>query len=68
MNIQIDKKLVHRSDLETAILLSFQWKSLNYTAVNFFSNKLSTLTAGKIHHLYKNRIYIVNKFEKIKIN
>ena len=46
MNIQIDKFL-HRSDLETTILAYFASKSLNYTAINFFLQKLSTLTIAK---------------------
>ena len=42
LNIQIDKFVCH-SDLETTILAYFPSKSLNYTAINFISQKLSTL-------------------------
>ena len=51
MNIQIEK-FVYRSDLETTILLHqiayFLSKRLNYTAINLFFKKMSTLTFAKI--------------------
>ena len=43
LNTQIDK-FVYRSDLETTIFAYFPSKSLNYTAINLFLQKLSTLT------------------------
>ena len=46
LNIQIDK-FVYHSDLETAILAYFPSKSLNYTAINLFLQKLSNLTIVK---------------------
>ena len=46
VNIQIDK-LVHRSDSETTNLASLPSKSLNYTAINFFLQKMSNLTIAK---------------------
>ena len=46
LNIQTDK-FVYRSDLETTTLLSFPSKSLNHTAINSFSQKLSNLTIPK---------------------
>ena len=46
LNIQIDK-FVYHSDLETTILAYFPSKSLNYTAINLFLQKLSTLTIVK---------------------
>ena len=46
MNVQIDK-FVYRSDLETTNLAYFPSKSLNYTAINFFLQKFSTLTIVK---------------------
>ena len=41
LNIQIDK-FVYRSDLETTIRAYFPSKSLNYTVMNLFLQKLST--------------------------
>ena len=46
LNIQIDK-FVYHSDSETTILAYFPSKSLNYTAINLFLQKLSTLTILK---------------------
>ena len=46
LKIQIDK-FVYRSDLETTILGYFPSKALNYTAINLFLQKLSTLTIAK---------------------
>ena len=46
LNIQIDK-FVYHSDLETTILAYFPSKNLNYTAINLFLRKLSTLTSAK---------------------
>ena len=46
LNIQIDK-FVDRSDLETTILAYFPSKSLNYTAINLFIQKLSASTIAK---------------------
>ena len=46
MNIQTDK-FVHRSDLETTTVGYFPSKSLNYTAMNLFLQKFSTLTIAK---------------------
>ena len=46
LNTHIDK-FVYRSDLETKILACFPSKSLNYTAINLFLPKLSTLTIAK---------------------
>ena len=46
LNIQVDK-FVYRSDLETTILAFFPSKCLNYTAINLFLQKLSTLTIAK---------------------
>ena len=46
LNIQIDK-FVYPSDLETTALTYFPSKSLNYTAINLFLQKLSTLTIAK---------------------
>ena len=46
LNIPIDK-FVYHSDLETTILAYFPSKSLNYTAINFFLQNLSTLTIVK---------------------
>ena len=46
LNTHIDK-FVYRSDLETKILALFPSKSLNYTAINFFLQKMSTLTIAK---------------------
>ena len=46
LNIQIDK-FVRLSELETTILAYFPSKSLNYTAINLFSQKLSTLAIVK---------------------
>ena len=46
LNIQKDG-FVYRSDLETIILAYFPSKSLNYTAINLFLQKLSTLTIVK---------------------
>ena len=43
MNIQIDN-IVYDSDLETLILAYFPSKSVNYTAIDFFLQKFSTLT------------------------
>ena len=43
LNIQIGK-FDYRSDLETAVLAYFPTKSLKYTAINLFSQKLSVLT------------------------
>ena len=43
---QIDK-FVYRSDLETTNLAYFPSKSLNYTAINLFLQKLSTVTIAK---------------------
>ena len=42
-SIQIDK-FVYHSVLETTILAFYPSKSLNYTAIKFFLQKLSTLT------------------------
>ena len=44
--IQIHK-FIYRSDLETTFLAYFPSKSLNYTALNLFLQKLSTLTMAK---------------------
>ena len=41
-------KFVYHSDLEATILAYFPSKSLNYTAINLFLQKLSTLTIGKV--------------------
>ena len=46
LNIQIDK-FVYHSDLETTNLAYFPSKSLNYTTINSFLQKLSTLTIVK---------------------
>ena len=46
LNIQVDK-FVYHSDLETKILAYFLSKNLNYTAINSFLQKLSTLTIVK---------------------
>ena len=46
LNIQIDQ-FVYRFILETTVLVFFQWKSLNYTAIILFLQKLSTLTFAK---------------------
>ena len=46
LNNQIDK-FAYRSDFETTILAYFPSKSLNYTAINFFSQNMSTLTIAK---------------------
>ena len=46
LKIQIDKFFYH-SDLETTILAYFPSKCLNYTAINSFLQKLSTLTIVK---------------------
>ena len=46
LNIQIDK-FVYHSNLETTILAYFPSKILNYTAMNLFLQKLSTLTIVK---------------------
>ena len=46
--IQIDK-FVYHSHLETTILAYFPSKSLNYTAINLFLQKLSTLTIVKFN-------------------
>ena len=43
LNLQIHK-FVYRSDLETTILAYFPSRSLNNTAINLFSEKLSNLT------------------------
>ena len=45
-SIQIDN-FVYHSDLETTILAYFPSKSLNYSAINLFLRKLSTLTIAK---------------------
>ena len=45
--MQIDK-FVNGFHLETTILVYFPSKSLNYTAINLFLRKLSTLTIAKI--------------------
>ena len=37
-------KYVHHSHLETTILVYFPSQSLNYTAIDLFLQKLSTLT------------------------
>ena len=47
LNIQIDK-FVYRSDLEATILAFFRSKSSNYTAINLFLQKLSTLMIAKV--------------------
>ena len=46
LNIQVDKFFYH-SDLETTILAYFPSNCLNYTAINSFLQKLSTLTIVK---------------------
>ena len=46
LNIQTDK-FVYRSDLETTITAYFPSISLNYTAINLFLQKLSTLINAK---------------------
>ena len=46
LNTQLDK-FVYRSDLETTDLAYFRSKNLNYTAIKFFLQKLSTLTIAK---------------------
>ena len=46
LNIHIDK-ILFPSNLETTILTSFSSKSLNYTSINLFLQKLSTLTIAK---------------------
>ena len=46
LNTQIDK-FVYHSDLETTTLVYSPSKSLNYTAMNLFLQKLSTLTIVK---------------------
>ena len=46
LNTQTDK-FVYGTDLETTILAYFPSKSLNYTAINLFLQKLSTLTIAK---------------------
>ena len=46
-NIQIDK-FDYRSDSKRTILASFLSKSLNYMAIIYFPQKLSTLTIAKI--------------------
>ena len=46
LNIQKDK-FVYHSDSGTTILVYFSSKSLNYTAINLFLQKLSTLTIVK---------------------
>ena len=43
LSIEIDK-IVYRSDLETTVLAPFPSKSFNYTAINFFLQKLSIFT------------------------
>ena len=47
LNIQIDK-FVYRCDLETKILAYFPSKSLKYTTINLFLQKLSTLANAKV--------------------
>ena len=47
LNIQIEN-FVYHSNLETTILACFPSKSLNYTAINLFLQKLSTLTMAKL--------------------
>ena len=42
-----NRKFVFHSDLETTILAYFRSNSLNYTAINLFLRKLSTLTIAK---------------------
>ena len=46
LNIQIDK-FIYLFDLETTILVYSPSKSLNYTSINLFLQKLSTLTIVK---------------------
>ena len=46
LNIQRNK-FVHRSSFETIFLASFLSETFNYTSINIFQQKLSTLTIGK---------------------
>ena len=46
LNLEIDK-FFHHSDLETTTLAYFPSKSLKYTVINLFLQKLSTLTIVK---------------------
>ena len=41
------RPIFYRSDSETAVVATFQSKSLNYTAINLFLQKLSTPTIAK---------------------
>ena len=47
LNIRIDK-FVYRSDLKTNNSCNFPSKSLKYTAIKLFSQKVSTLTIAKL--------------------
>ena len=65
LNIQVDK-FVYRSNLETTILAYFPSKSLNYTAINLFLKKLSTLTIAKITISTRTDITLQTSVKKLR--
>ena len=65
LDIQIDK-FVYHSDLETTILVCFPSKSVNYTAINLFLQKLSTLTIVKFNIYTKTDILLQTNVKFLK--
>ena len=65
LNIQIDK-FVYHFDIETAILAYFPSKSLNYTAINLFFQKLSTLTPVNVTICTRTNITLQTSVKKLR--
>ena len=65
LKIQIDK-FVYHSDLETTILAYFPSKSLNYTAINLFLQKLSTSAIVKFKIYTRTDITLQTSVKKLR--
>ena len=65
LNTQI-VKFVYRSDSVTTILASFPSKSLNYTAINLFLQKLSTLSIANFTTFTRTDITLQTRMNKLR--
>ena len=64
LNMQLDK-FDYRSDLETTILAFFLSKSLNYTAINLFLQRMSTLTIENFNIFTRTDITLQTRLKKL---
>ena len=67
LNIQINR-LSYRSRLQTTILASFLSKSLNYMAINWFSQQLLTLTIAKFTVSRRTDLTLQTSVKKLRAN